>query len=275
MGSHASWPALPGGVCRLRGAQRDDRTDVTLGRASADPRHRRYALPGGFRIYFNLAAQMLDDIPFIAELGETLAQDPGLVDHLGIEVTETAAMQNVERSKNTIDLLRRWGFAVAIDDFGTGYSSLSYLKKLTVDMIKVDQSFIAGLPDDEQDCALAEMLLRITDRFGFTTLAEGIETEAQVRWLIEQGCRFGQGYLLGRPAPFADLVQRLAEGGRLTSNAADCCVSAAAAPTFRRPFRDETRTSRHRAGARCVRRRVARPSRSWSVTSAPAASRAR
>jgi diguanylate cyclase (GGDEF)-like protein len=167
--------------------------------------------PAGFRIYFNLAAQMLDDIPFIAELGETLAQDPGLVDHLGIEVTETAAMQNVERSKNTIDLLRRWGFAVAIDDFGTGYSSLSYLKKLTVDMIKVDQSFIAGLPDDEQDCALAEMLLRITDRFGFTTLAEGIETEAQVRWLIDQGCRFGQGYLLGRPAPFADLVQRLAE----------------------------------------------------------------
>jgi diguanylate cyclase (GGDEF)-like protein len=169
------------------------------------------SLPPGFRIYFNLAAQMLDDIPFIAELGETLAQQPRLVDHLGIEVTETAAMQNVERSKHTIDLLRRWGIAVAIDDFGTGYSSLSYLKKLTVDMIKVDQSFIAGLPDDEQDCALAEMLLRITDRFGFTTLAEGIETEAQVRWLIDQGCRFGQGFLLARPAPFAELMQRLAE----------------------------------------------------------------
>jgi diguanylate cyclase (GGDEF)-like protein len=168
-------------------------------------------LPAGFRIYFNLAAQMLDDIPFIAELGETLAAAPRLVDHLGIEVTETAAMQNVERSKHTIDLLRRWGIAVAIDDFGTGYSSLSYLKKLTVDMIKVDQSFIAGLPDDEQDCALAEMLLRITDRFGFTTLAEGIENEAQVRWLIDQGCRFGQGYLLAEPAPFADLMQRLAE----------------------------------------------------------------
>jgi diguanylate cyclase (GGDEF)-like protein len=165
--------------------------------------------PAGFRIYFNLAAQMLDDIPFIAELGETLAREPGLVDHLGIEVTETAAMQNVERSKNTIDVLRRWGLAVAIDDFGTGYSSLSYLRKLTVDMIKVDQSFIAGLPDDEQDCALAEMLLRITDRFGFTTLAEGIETEAQVRWLIDQGCRFGQGHLLAKPAPFAELLRRL------------------------------------------------------------------
>ncbi len=165
--------------------------------------------PPGFRIYINLAAQMLDDIPFIAELSESLRANPDLFEHVGIEVTETAAMQNVERSMHTIDLLRRWGFSVAIDDFGTGYSSLSYLKALTVDMIKIDQSFVAGIPGDDRDCALTEMLLRITDRFGFATLAEGIETEAQAAWLLAHGCRYGQGFLVARPAPLDDLLARL------------------------------------------------------------------
>jgi diguanylate cyclase (GGDEF)-like protein len=165
--------------------------------------------PPGFRLYINLGAQMLDDIPFIAELSETLRTNPGLIGHLGIEVTETAAMQNVERSMHTIDLLRHWGFSVAIDDFGTGYSSLSYLKALTVDMIKIDQSFVAGLPGDERDCALTEMLLRITDRFGFATLAEGIETEEQAAWLLDHGCRYGQGFLVARPASLDQLLSRI------------------------------------------------------------------
>jgi len=169
----------------------------------------RDSLPPGFRVYFNLAAAMLDDVQFIAELLEELRERPGLIDHIGIEVTETTSMQNVERSMHTISLLRGWGFAVAIDDFGTGYSSLSYLKRLTVDLIKIDQSFVAGVPSDEQDCALTEMLLRITDRFGFATLAEGIETEAQAAWLLEHGCGLGQGYLVARPGSFAALMHHL------------------------------------------------------------------
>ncbi len=163
-----------------------------------------------FRVYFNLAAENLDDIPFITELNASLRARPDLLGHIGIEVTETAAMQNVERSMQTIEILRGMGVSVAIDDFGTGYSSLSYLKRLTVDMIKIDRSFVSGLPDDERDCALTEMLLRITDRFGFTTLAEGIETEAQASWLLEHGCSFGQGYLIAKPRPFEELLRMLA-----------------------------------------------------------------
>ncbi len=166
-------------------------------------------LPQGFRIYFNLTAQMLDDVPFIGDLQKTLAQHPGLAFHLGVEVTESAAVENVERSMNTIDVFRRWGLAVAIDDFGTGYSSLAYLKQLTVDMIKIDRSFIVGLPDDERDAALAEMLLRITQRFGFTSLAEGIENEAQASWLLAHGCQRAQGFLLSRPESFQALLERL------------------------------------------------------------------
>jgi diguanylate cyclase (GGDEF)-like protein len=166
-------------------------------------------LPRGLRVYFNLAAQMLDDIPFIAELKRALEDHPVLKGLLGIEITETAAMQNVERSMHTIDLFRSWGLSVAIDDFGTGYSSLSYLKHLTVDMIKIDRTFVMGLPDNERDDAITEMFLRISDRFGFATLAEGIETEAQAAWLLDHGCRFGQGYLIAKPNSFEILLDRL------------------------------------------------------------------
>jgi len=164
-------------------------------------------LPPGFRIYFNLAARMLDDVPFISKLNELFRASPTLAGHIGVEVTETAAMENVQRSMYTIELFRRLGLSVAIDDFGTGYSSLAYLKQLTVDVIKIDRSFVMGLPEDERDTALAEMLLRIIDRFGFTTLAEGIETEAQAAWLLRHGCRLGQGYLIARPGPFDELLR--------------------------------------------------------------------
>jgi diguanylate cyclase (GGDEF)-like protein len=167
------------------------------------------SLPPGFRIYFNLAARMLDNVPFISKLNELFRASPELAGHIGVEITETAAMENVERSMYTIELFRRWGLSVAIDDFGTGYSSLSYLKHLTVDVIKIDRSFVMSLPDDERDAALADMLLRISDRFGFVTLAEGIETQAQATWLLEHGCRLGQGYLIARPGPFAELLTQI------------------------------------------------------------------
>jgi diguanylate cyclase (GGDEF)-like protein len=166
-------------------------------------------LPAGFRIHFNVAAQQLEDATFISHLQEILKSHPGLAEHLGIEVTETVVMESIERSTGTLNLFRRWGLTVAIDDFGTGYSSLSYLKRLTVDVIKIDRSFIAGCPKDERDCAITEMLLRLTARFGYAALAEGIETEEQLAWLLEHGCRYGQGYLIARPEPFEHLLERL------------------------------------------------------------------
>jgi len=181
-------------------------TNWVFDRVVRDVTRSEASLPPGFRIYFNLAARMLDNVPFISKLNELFRASPTLAGHLGVEVTETAAMENVERSMYTIELFRRWGLSVAIDDFGTGYSSLSYLKHLTVDVVKIDRSFVMELPHDDRDAALAEMLLRITDRFGFTTLAEGIETEEQAAWLLEHGCRLGQGYLIARPGPFEELL---------------------------------------------------------------------
>jgi diguanylate cyclase (GGDEF)-like protein len=166
-------------------------------------------LPNGFRVYFNLAPQLLDNESFIMQLQDLVVERPQLAYQLGIEVTETAAMQNVERALFTIGLFRSWGIAVAIDDFGTGYSSLSYLKQLKVDVVKIDRSFVSDLPNNKEDAALGEMMLRIIDRFGFITLAEGIETEEQARWLTEHGCKLGQGYLVAKPTTFQKLLTYL------------------------------------------------------------------
>ena len=166
-------------------------------------------LPEGFRAYFNVAAQQLEDIGFISQVRALLDSNPGLAEHMGVEVTETVVMESIERSMSTLNLFRRWGLTVAIDDFGTGYSSLSYLKRLTVDIIKIDRSFVTGCPRDDRDCAITEMLLRMTARFGYDALAEGIENAEQLAWLLEHGCRFGQGYFFARPEPFEQLLERL------------------------------------------------------------------
>ena len=163
-------------------------------------------LPADFTCYFNIAPQLLSDFSFIETIRRTLRANPGLSTKLGMELTETAAMQNVERSMHTLTLFRSWGLRVAIDDFGTGYSSLSYLKRLAVDLIKIDKSFVDGLPGDEKDAALCEMLLRMAERFGLVTLAEGIETEQQASWLLQHGCGSGQGFLVSRPIEFFDLL---------------------------------------------------------------------
>jgi diguanylate cyclase (GGDEF)-like protein len=166
-------------------------------------------MPSGFRAYFNLATPQLDDLGFIAELEAQLRAAPGVAAHLGVEITETAAINNTDHSHFAIDRFRRLGLRVAIDDFGTGYSSLSYLKRLPVDMIKIDRAFINGLPDDEKDVALCELLLQIAHRFDLVALAEGIETEPQRDWLREHNCAYGQGYLVSRPVPFGELVRLL------------------------------------------------------------------
>jgi diguanylate cyclase (GGDEF)-like protein len=166
-------------------------------------------LPRDFRCYFNLAAQDLIDFTFVRALTDAVEKYPRLVDQLGIEITETTAMQNVERSLNTIGIIRGLGVRVAIDDFGTGYSSLSYLKRLSVDLIKIDRAFVMGLPEDDRDAGLSEAMIDICQRFKTSSLAEGIETEAQLEWLVARGCRYGQGYLISKPIEFSELVSRV------------------------------------------------------------------
>ena len=123
---------------------------------------------------------------------------------LAVEITETWIMANPESAAGNIRHLQTLGIEVGIDDFGTGYSSLAALKHLAVCELKIDQSFVAGLPEDTAGCAIARAVIALSQALGIKVVAEGVETQTQADFLQREGCRIAQGYLFSRPLPAAE-----------------------------------------------------------------------
>ncbi|MFB6262304.1 MAG: EAL domain-containing protein, partial [Bradymonadaceae bacterium] len=117
------------------------------------------------------------------------------LEHLVLEVTESVLVTRGGR----LDPLRERGLGVAIDDFGTGYSSLQYLRQLAADALKIDRSFVRGLPDDQRDRILIESMIDMGRKFDLAVVVEGIESDAQRRLLADLGASIGQGYHFARP----------------------------------------------------------------------------
>jgi diguanylate cyclase (GGDEF)-like protein len=161
------------------------------------------ALQPGFRLYFNLSGRQAGDRSVIRALIAAARRGVGLR-HLGVEITETDAMRDVEATRFVCRALRRLNVKIAIDDFGTGYSSLSSLKRLPVDVVKVDRSFISGVLTDPNDETIADTIISIAARFGFESLAEGVEQLGEIGWLKQRPCRYMQGFAVCHPLPFAD-----------------------------------------------------------------------
>jgi len=130
---------------------------------------------------------------------------------LVLEVTESLMLSDVERTVGIFGKLRDMGIHLALDDFGTGYSSLSYLKSLTIDRLKIDRSFVHGLPDSPGDCAVTEAILRMARALDLEVTAEGVETEAQRDFLKGLGCDHYQGFLLSKPLPPQEFERFLME----------------------------------------------------------------
>jgi diguanylate cyclase (GGDEF)-like protein len=123
---------------------------------------------------------------------------------LCLELTETQLMEQPDTTVGALLLLDAAGVQLAIDDFGTGFSSLAYLRDLPARSLKIDRSFVVGLPADTRDVAVVTAVIRLAHQLGMTTIAEGVETPAQLACLRELGCDYAQGFLLGRPVPAQD-----------------------------------------------------------------------
>ncbi|MGJ3443046.1 phosphodiesterase DibA [Pseudomonas sp. Je.1.5.c] len=138
----------------------------------------------------------------VAEVLHETGLDPALLE---LEVTESAVMEDPEVALEQLHRLRELGLSLAIDDFGTGYSSLLRLKRLPVQKLKIDQGFVAGLPQDEDDIAIVRVIIALAKSMGMQVHAEGVEQAEQARFLLQQQCQLGQGYWFGRPVPAQDL----------------------------------------------------------------------
>lgn len=137
---------------------------------------------------------------------------------LELEITETGLMEDIGTAAQNLLSLRRAGALIAIDDFGTGYSSLSYLKSLPLDKIKIDRSFVRDLSEDADDATIVRTIIQLARNLGMQVIAEGVETSAQERYVIEQGCDEGQGYFYSKPLAAADLTAFLHQARVLGKN---------------------------------------------------------
>ena len=167
---------------------------------------------GHLRMAVNLSAVQLHhgELPdLVAELLLRYRLPAGSVE---LEITETCLMEDVQAAAKHLLRLRQAGALIAIDDFGTGYSSLSYLRSLPLDKIKIDKSFVRDLkpePASEGDTAIVRAIIQLARNLDLQVIAEGVETREQERYLIDQGCDEGQGYLYSKPLPARELASQL------------------------------------------------------------------
>lgn len=129
--------------------------------------------------------------------------------YLELEITETTVMEDVDDAIKRLNDIQEMGVSLSIDDFGTGYSSINYLKKFPIDILKIDRTFIKGIPDDQNDVAITGAVIAMAHNLGFQVVAEGVETAEQMKFLAEHGCDIVQGYFISRPLPEKKIVLQL------------------------------------------------------------------
>jgi diguanylate cyclase (GGDEF)-like protein len=153
------------------------------------------------RMAVNLSVKQLLKKDFSATVELALAETGLPPNLLELEITESTLMENAQDTLEALHRLRNLGLRLSIDDFGTGYSSLSYLKRFPVDIIKIDRSFVRDVPHDADDAAIVTGIVALAHSLRLQVVAEGVETEAQLRFLKEQSCDLLQGYYLSQPVP--------------------------------------------------------------------------
>jgi EAL domain-containing protein (putative c-di-GMP-specific phosphodiesterase class I) len=181
-------------------------------------------LPEWIRIAVNLSPIQLEDDEIVGVINSALAEHGIDPSRLELEITESALL---DKNFETVTRLRRLhnaGLNIALDDFGTGYSSLSYLRSFPFDKIKIDRLFVGEMATRADCAAIVASIVDLAGKLGMITTAEGVETEDQLRLVRKAGCQTVQGYLFGRPQPFANAVKHFGETRRHTPDYNEAAV---------------------------------------------------
>ena len=161
------------------------------------------------RIAINISARQMSDKGLVEFLSETIRKTGLTVESLELEITESAVMSNQEHAEKVLNELKSLGFHLTMDDFGTGYSSLAYLKRFPFDSVKIDQSFVRGIPQSKDDEAIVEAIIAMARSLQLKVVAEGVETKEQYDFLRTLGCDQIQGYYFSKPIPASEVVKLL------------------------------------------------------------------
>ena len=160
-------------------------------------------------IAVNVSAVQFFNSDLVAEFNRACQEFDLARGALHVELTESSLMRKPGQAKQTMQRLHEQGICISLDDFGTGYSNMSYLQHLPLDILKIDRSFVADVETNPRNASICRALLSLGHSMGLTIIAEGVETPGQQEWLAAHGCDQVQGFLLGRPAPLADVIGRL------------------------------------------------------------------
>ena len=185
------------------------------------------ALLGVRRVSVNLSTRDLLDLELPEKLDAILRRHRALADGFCLEITESAIMDDPQRAEATLNRLAQRGYKLSIDDFGTGYSSLAYLKKLPVNELKIDKSFVMAMETDAGDAKIVRSTIDLAHNLGLSVVAEGVETAAVLALLHALHCDEGQGYHMSRPLPmraFCDWVAKWQSGPPLAVGHGACAA---------------------------------------------------
>ena len=177
---------------------------------------RWHALGHSVRVSVNLSPMQFKD-PHLVQMVRLALSESGLpAEFLELELTESAVMADTAATTLTLRAFQKSGVHIALDDFGTGHSSLSYLKRMPLTRLKIDQSFVIGLPDDAENVAIVKAIVAMASSLGLNVTAEGVESQQQADFLRDIGCQTLQGYLFGRPMAVPDMDDLLSQRKALT-----------------------------------------------------------
>ncbi len=157
----------------------------------------------------NVSARQFWQKDFVETAKYIIEQSRVSIEKVEFELTESVVMDDIESAISTMEELKAFGIALSIDDFGTGYSSLSYLQRFPVDVLKIDQSFIADLKPEQSSSAIVRSILALAENFSLRVVAEGIENDYQRQILRSLGCHYGQGYYFSRPESVDEITKKL------------------------------------------------------------------